>query len=126
MLSFKDLRELLVLSYDSKLISDEEFGILYRFFVRHLYPPFVLDNIGEAECKAEFRVEKRDLPRDAMEGVCMLLSRYSDLIPRFGGKPVSVISLITCAIIVLWPAFNSVSVFLLLYTMQYCTFTRHR
>ena len=38
---------------------------------------------------------------DAMEGLCMLLRRvsypcrYSDLIPQFGGKPVSVISLIT-------------------------------
>ena len=60
-------------------------------------------------CKAEFRIEKADLPRlaealqlpptfhckqrtsfDGMEGLCMLLKRvsypcrYSDLIPRFG------------------------------------------
>ena len=95
----------------------------FAFFTILLYdicPPFVLDNIEEVGCKAEFRVEKPDLPRlleamqlpprftcqqrsicDAMEGLCMLLRRvsypcrYSDLIPQFGGKPVSVISLIT-------------------------------
>ncbi|XP_020614436.1 uncharacterized protein LOC110052633 [Orbicella faveolata] len=72
-----------------------------------------------AECRAEFRVEKQDLPRlvtalqlppllrceqrsicDDIEGLCMLLKRVaypcrlSDMIPRFG-RPVSVISLIT-------------------------------
>ena len=77
------------------------------------YEPFNLDNIDSAECKAEFRIEKADLPRlaealqlpptfhcqqrtvfDSMEGLCMLLKRvsypcrYSDMIPRFG-RPVS-------------------------------------
>ena len=75
--------------------------------------------MNSAECKAEFRVEKHDLPRlvaalqlppvfkceqrsicDDMEGLCILLKRVaypcrlSDLIPRFG-RPVSVISLIS-------------------------------
>ena len=75
--------------------------------------------MDEAECKAEFRVEKSDLPQlaealripqefvceqrtvcDGMEGLCMLLRRmaypcrYSDLIPRFG-RPVPEICMIT-------------------------------
>lgn len=83
------------------------------------YDPFNLDNIDSAECKAEFRIEKADLPHlaetlqlpptfhcqqrtvlNSMEGLCMLLRRvsypcrYSDVIPRFG-RPVSVLSLIT-------------------------------
>ena len=127
MSSFKDFRELLVLSYESNFVSDEEFVLLYDAFQSKnpdfsydSYPPFDLDDVNEAECKAEFRVEKRDLPRlvevlqlpptftcqqrsvcDDMEGLCMLLRRvcypcrYSDMIPRFGGRPVSVISLIT-------------------------------
>ena len=72
-----------------------------------------------AECKAEFRVEKNDLPSlaealhfpatfycqqrsvcDGMGGWCMALKRfsypcrYSDMIPRFA-KPVPVLSMIT-------------------------------
>ena len=75
--------------------------------------------MNSAECRAEFRVEKQDLPRlvaalqlppvlrceqrsicEDIEGLCMLLKRVaypcrlSDMIPRFG-RPVSVISLIT-------------------------------
>ena len=76
-------------------------------------------NVDEAECKAEFRVEKSDLPQladalripqiikcdqrsecDGMEGLCMLLRRleypcrYSDLIARFG-RPVPKICMMT-------------------------------
>ena len=83
------------------------------------YGPFDLENIDEAECKAEFRVEKRDLPTlrevlgippafkcpqrticDGMEGLCMLLKRlaypcrYSDMITRFG-RPVPELCMIT-------------------------------
>ena len=71
------------------------------------------------ECKAEFRLEKNDLPSlaealqipdtffcqqrsvcDGMEGLCMAQKRfsypcrYSDMIPRFA-KPVPVLSMIT-------------------------------
>ena len=78
-----------------------------------------LDKLGDAECKANFRVEKRDLPALAealqipgvfktnqrsiaggMEGLCMLLKRfaypcrYGDMIPLFG-RPVPVICMIT-------------------------------
>ena len=81
------------------------------------YDVFELENVDEAECKAEFRVEKAELPQlaevlgipcvfrcdqrtvcDGMEGLCMLLRRlaypcrYSDLIPRFG-RPVPEISM---------------------------------
>ena len=83
------------------------------------YDPFNLDNIDSAECKAEFHIEKADLPRlaealqlpptfhcqqrtvlDSMEGLCILLKRvsypcrYSDMIPRFG-RPASLLSLKT-------------------------------
>ena len=76
------------------------------------YDPFTLVNMDEAECKAEFRVEKNDLHRltetlqipgtlkcyqgtvcDGIEGLCMLLKRLSypcrlnDTISRFG-RPV--------------------------------------
>ena len=75
--------------------------------------------IDEAECKAEFRIEKRDirLLADALgmpatlkcpertvaggiEGLCMLLKRtsfpchYSDMIYRFG-RPVPILSMVT-------------------------------
>ena len=75
--------------------------------------------INSADCKAEFRVEKADIPRladvlqipavfkcsqrslcDGLEGLCMLLRRtcypcrFSDIIPRFP-RPVSVLSLVT-------------------------------
>ena len=75
--------------------------------------------MNSADCKAEFRVEKADLPRladalhipavfqckqrsicDGLEGLCVLLRRtsypcrFSDMIQRFP-RPVSVLSLIT-------------------------------
>ena len=117
--SFKNVRELLLLSYVDNVVSDREFVLLYDAyqsknpdFIYQQYDPFNLDNIDSAECKAEFRIEKADLPRlaealglpptfhcqqrtvfDSMEGLCMLLKRvsypcrYSDMIPRFG-RPV--------------------------------------
>ena len=126
MSTFKEIRHLLLYSYCDGIISDEEFLILYDAyqsknpdFSYECYAPFSLDDIEPAECKAEFRVEKQDLPRLAealqlpptfkcqqrsvcpsMEGLCMVLKRtaypcrYSDMIPRFG-RPVSVLSLIT-------------------------------
>ena len=130
MASFKDFRDLLVISYDSKVISGEEFLVLYEEFQSknldfeyEKYPAFDLDNISTADCYAEFRFEKQDIPLlaealqlpprirceqrsicDGVEGLCMLLKRiaypcrYSDLIPRFG-RPVSTLSLITNQVI---------------------------
>ena len=67
-MSFKDLREVLFLSYEENMISDEEFLFLYdeyssknpEFEYSH-YERFHLHNLEETECKANFRVEKRDL-----------------------------------------------------------------
>ena len=126
MASFKELRDLLVISYDGKIISDEEFLLLYETFQSknpdfdyESFPSFDLDGISSADCYAEFRFEKQDIPLlaealqlpprftcqqrsvcDSIEGLCMLLKRvaypcrYSDMIPRFG-RPVSVMSLVT-------------------------------
>ena len=127
-MSFKEFRDLLVLLYGDEIITDEEFLLLYDSFIsKNLdfphgnYQRFDLDSINSAESKAEFCVEKHDLPRlvatlqlppvfkcdqrsicDDMEGICILLKRgvcrLSDLIPRFG-RPVSVISLISIDVI---------------------------
>ena len=88
------------------------------------------------KCKAEFRVEKRDLPTlrevlgippafkcpqrticDGMEGLCMLLKRlaypcrYSDMITRFG-RPVPELCMITNRVMdfiwCTWPPNHSV------------------
>ena len=120
-MAFKDLRNLLVKSYDDGFI--EEFILLYDLysskdldFPYDVYVPFDLD---EAECVAEFRFRKRDVRALAevlrvpdtitceqgsvctgIEGLCMLLRRmaypcrYGDMIPRFA-KPVPVLSMIT-------------------------------
>ena len=83
------------------------------------YGSFQLDDFERSECKAEFRVEKDDIPRMAAalqvpnifrcsqgticpgeEGLCLLLRRlcypcrYRDLIHRFG-RPVPELFMIT-------------------------------
>ena len=61
-MSFKEFRDVSV--------SDEEFLLLYDTFSsknpdfpHENYEPLDLDSMNSAECKAEFRVEKQDLPR---------------------------------------------------------------
>ena len=68
MASFKEFRQTLLLYYDVDLITDEDFIILYELFSSRnpdfaydSYDRFDLDNMND-ECKAEFRVRKRDLP----------------------------------------------------------------
>ena len=68
MSKFKTCRDLLLLSYADKNISDEEFVPLYdchRLKNRgyQSYDVFDLENMNSTYCKAEFRVEKADLPR---------------------------------------------------------------
>ena len=101
MASFKEFRQTLLLYYDVDLITDEDFIILYQLFSSRnpdfaydSYDRFDLDNMNYDECKAEFRVRKRDLPTlaqalriprsfqlsqrsvvDVMEGLCMLMKR---------------------------------------------------
>jgi len=64
MATFKEFR--LVLYYDTNLISNEDFLLLYKMFLlkkpNFLYDSFELDNMSEAECKAEFRFNKNGLP----------------------------------------------------------------
>ena len=102
-MSFRETREMLLLAYDSKIISDEEFLVLWESyrsknpdFLYSSYARFDLENIHETECLAEFRVQKQDIPVlanvlqlpmnircpqrticDRIEGLCMLLRRFS-------------------------------------------------
>ena len=101
------------------MLYEEDFLLLWENFKStnpdfpwDSYDPFTLVNMEEAECKAEFRVEKNDLHGltetlqipgtlkcyqgtvcDGMGGLCMLLKRlsypcrFNDMISRFG-RPV--------------------------------------
>lgn len=103
MSSFKEVRELLLVAYDSEIINDEEFLVLFEnyrsrnpHFPYNSYPRFELENMQDDECLAEFRVKKEDVPRLAdvlqipetvrceqrsvcgrIEGLCMLLRRLA-------------------------------------------------
>ena len=130
MTSFKKTREFLAGCYLTEIISDEEFVLLYDCsFSKNLelpykdYERFDLEEMADSECRAEFRVNKRDLPRlaeslqipdtfvcnqgsvcEGMEAVCMLLRRlsypcrYSDMMTRFG-RPAPVLSMVTNKVI---------------------------
>ena len=119
MASFREIREALFLSHASGFIDDIEFLLLHEEYTSDNldfpygdHPKFHLPDKNEAECKANFRVEKHHIPRlvDALdipavftceqgtvcegtEGLCILLKRfaypcrYSDLVPIFG-RPV--------------------------------------
>ena len=102
-MSFKKTRDLLLIAYDDKLISDEEFLLLYQAnkstnldLPYEEYLRFDLENMEDDECFAEFRVRKQDLPILAgvlgipdeftleqrsvvggMEAMCMLLKRLA-------------------------------------------------
>ncbi|XP_073228181.1 uncharacterized protein [Porites lutea] len=103
MSSFKEVRELLLVAYDSEIINDEEFLVLFENyrsrnpqFPYNSYPRFELENMQDDECLTEFRVKKEDVPRLAdvlqipetvrceqrsvcgrIEGLCMLLRRLA-------------------------------------------------
>ena len=95
MATFEEFRLLLVLYYDANLLSDEDFLFLQLYemfpsknlnFSFDEYSHFDLDNMSEAECKTEFRFDKKDLAEaleippsfklnhgsivDEMEGLC--------------------------------------------------------
>ena len=68
-MSFQELREALVYAFSDGLISEEEFLILYEEcestnlnFPHCEYEPFSLDNFDSSEARAEFRVDKEDIP----------------------------------------------------------------
>mgnify|MGYP000217630441 FL=1 len=130
MASFEDFRQLIILYYDANFINDEDFLLLYDMFSSrnpsfpyYEYACFNLNSMSEAECKAELRFEKKDLPALAealqippsfklsqgsivsgMESLCILLRRlaypcrFGDMVPRFG-KPVPVLSMVTNTVI---------------------------
>ena len=119
MATFKETREILLASYASNLITIEEYALLVEEntsnnldFPYYNYPPFDLESQSEAECRANFRVEKHHIPLvedvlqipqyfvcdqgtvcEGTEGLCMFLKRYSfpcrysDMTPIFG-RPV--------------------------------------
>ena len=103
----------------SNIITIKKYALLFEEnssnnldFPYYNYPPFNLECQSEAECRANFRVEKHHIPLvedvlqipqyfvcdqgtvcEGTEGLCMLLKRYSfpcrysDMIPIFG-RPV--------------------------------------
>ena len=102
MSSFKAMRELTLLCYAENLLSDDEFLVPWEdnqsknpHFPCDRYSLFDPQNMDEAECKAYFRVGKRDLRTlryvleipptfkcqrtvcDGMEGLCRLLRRLA-------------------------------------------------
>ena len=67
--SLKDARDMTLISRSQGLITDEELLLLLEEntsrnpdFSYDAYDRFDLENMEEAECKSEFRVEKRDIP----------------------------------------------------------------
>ena len=115
MASFQKIQELLLPCLEEEIIDDEEFSVLYEAyapqnlpFQHSAYEKFSLENKNSAECKADFRVDKRDIALlvealrvppifkcsngticDGTEGLCIVLKRfaypcrYSDMMPIF-------------------------------------------
>ena len=67
MASFKKVHEMPSLCLIEEIIGEEEFVLLYEAYrpsnlPHSAYEKFSLANKDPAECKADFRVEKRDIP----------------------------------------------------------------
>ena len=99
--SFKDTRDFVLLLYDMKLITDDEFGLLYDTYRSpnldlpyDSFPPFDLSQFNKDECSAQFRFKRADIstPKESLqipsvirgnqgsvcdgtEALCMLLRR---------------------------------------------------
>ena len=116
MSSFREIREVCLVLFEEGVLTEEQFILLYLAydsrnpeFPYSNYSPFCLDKMNEAECLAEFRVQKHDLiflqqvlqipdiikcpqrtTRSGLEGLCILFNRlaypcrYSDMIQRIG------------------------------------------
>ena len=61
MLPLKDNRDFLLLSYDMKIIEDDEFGLLWDTysspnldFLCDSFPPFDLRQLSEEQCSSQF------------------------------------------------------------------------
>ena len=77
-MTFPELRKAFVCPFSDGVISEEEFLILYEEyestnwkFPNWEYKPFSLDNFDSSEARAEFRVDKEDIPLLKMK-----LARY--------------------------------------------------
>ena len=103
MASFQKIQELLLPCLEEKIIDDEEFSVFYEAyapqnlpFQHSAYEKFSLENQNSAECKADFRVDKRDIALlievlrvqlifrcsngkicDGTEGRCIVLKRFA-------------------------------------------------
>ena len=99
----KDVRNALFIAHSRGVLIDAELLLLLEEtssknppFSYEKYQRFSIDRIEEPECKTEFRIEKKDLPRlgdalqlpetfrchqrttaDKLEGLCVLLRRMS-------------------------------------------------
>ena len=69
MVTFRKVRQLLLLRFDDVDISEDEFLLLYDAnnsknpdFPYQNYEHFDLEELDESECLAEFRFRKRDIP----------------------------------------------------------------
>ena len=120
----------LVFAFADNYITEEEFLILYDEYesVNPLYPhwrfdSFSLDSMDTSECRADFRVDKEDIPLlveelrfpqrftcpqgtvcDSLEACCILLKRlaypcrYFDLVQRFA-RPVPELCMISSTVL---------------------------
>ena len=68
-MSFKDVRNSIILAYGDGYLDGEEFFILYEYYrsANPSYPywefdRFCLDNFDSSECESSFRVAKDDKP----------------------------------------------------------------
>ena len=84
MASLKKVHEMLCLCLIEEIIDEDEFVLLYEAyrpsnlpFPQLAYEKFSLANKDPVECKADFRVEKRDIPLllDALRGPPFLQCR---------------------------------------------------
>ena len=126
MANFREIRESVLLAYNSGYISDGEFVLLYDAYKSRNpdfpywnYDRFDLDEVSDAECRAEFRFYRSDiytladalrLPDEivtynglvvgSIPALCTLLKRfaypcrYGDMISRFA-RPVPELCIIT-------------------------------
>ena len=88
MASFKKVHEMLCLCLIEEIIDEEEFVLLYEAygpsnlpFPHSAYEKVSLANKDPAECKADFRVEKRDIPLllDALRVPPVFQCRYGTI-----------------------------------------------
>lgn len=93
MASFKEIRELLLLSFENNTISDEEFLLLSEQFKSknpdfpyENYLGFELDDMDESECLVEFRIEKRYIEKRSSSGRRFTVTRPVFVLPKISFK----------------------------------------